>query len=145
MHNVSLPTTIIHDNPPPSPTTDDPPLPRTTPTPTTTAMATVVVPHKPRHHQTTDVARQWSIRACHVGPATKETGKGGKGATGGRGNKGPPPQGASCTRSMAIAPSIVCSLLPISNSLTHFRRTRDVDPPPPFANVDRPRTTMNPT
>jgi hypothetical protein len=69
-------------------------------------MATVVVPHTLRHHQTADVACQRSIWACHVNntsqdderdPAaadfedqpTKERGKGGKGATGGRGNKGP--------------------------------------------------------
>ncbi|KIJ90112.1 hypothetical protein K443DRAFT_15509 [Laccaria amethystina LaAM-08-1] len=73
---------------------------------TTTTTAMVVVPHKPRHHQSTDVACQRSIRACHVDndsqdderdPAAadfedqpmKERGKGGKGATGGWGNKGP--------------------------------------------------------
>ncbi|KIJ95392.1 hypothetical protein K443DRAFT_11433 [Laccaria amethystina LaAM-08-1] len=102
--NLPLPTTTIHDNHPPPPTTNTlTPLPSTTPTATTTTTVTVVVLHKPRHHQTADVACQ---RACQVDgdsqdakrdPAapdfedhtTKERGKGGKGATGGQGNKGP--------------------------------------------------------
>jgi hypothetical protein len=38
------------------------------------------------------------------------------------GRKAPLPQGTSCTPSMAIAPSIVCSFPPISNPLTYLHR-----------------------
>jgi hypothetical protein len=106
--NLPLPTTTIHNNhPPPPPTTNTPrPLPSMTVTATTTTPATVVVLHKPHHHQTADMACQRFIRACHIDGdsqdaeqdhtapyfedhAMKERGKGGKGATRGQGNKGP--------------------------------------------------------
>jgi hypothetical protein len=43
------------------------------------------------------------------------------------GSKAPLPQGTSCTPSMAIAPSIVCSFPPISNPLTYLHRKTTQD------------------
>ncbi|KIJ93426.1 hypothetical protein K443DRAFT_12869 [Laccaria amethystina LaAM-08-1] len=146
--NLLLPTTTIHDNhPPPPPTTNTPtPPPSTTPTATTTATATVVVLHKPRHHQTADVARQWFIWVCHVDgdsqdakrdPATPNfedhaTKERGKGATGGQGNKGP--AAARYVVHTIDGNRAIDRVLspPLSNPLTHLHRTTAQDHAHPF-------------
>ncbi|KIJ90901.1 hypothetical protein K443DRAFT_14853 [Laccaria amethystina LaAM-08-1] len=101
-----MPTFLFPPQQPPTTNTPTPPL-SMMPTATTTTTVTVVVLHKPRHHQTADMARQ---RACHVegdsqdaerdtaapdfvDHATKERGKGGKGQQEARGTKASPPQG----------------------------------------------------
>ncbi|KIJ98063.1 hypothetical protein K443DRAFT_9430 [Laccaria amethystina LaAM-08-1] len=139
-----------------------------------TMTATVVVPHKPHHQQTADVARQWSIWVCHINDNSQEDEQDptaadfedqakkerGKGATGGQGNKGP-----AAARTTAQDPNHKDAALktpprseqtaqpyprtPQQGTMTTPLSTNGNDHrcrwPPPFTNVDRPRVMMTPT